>query len=81
MTLHGPRHLYPTAARQMLLSDGEQTEVGHWVERSGMPKLYDSIMSSVEVVAKNKITWAFQHERKYVNPVKFLIPLTRKILV
>ena len=78
MTLHGPRHLYPSAARQMLLSGGEQTELGHWVENSGMPRMYDSTMSSAEAVAKNKVIWAFQHGRKMCEPGEIPEPVDEK---
>ena len=80
MSLHGPRHLYPTAARQMTLSSGEQTEIGHWVENSNQPGSYDSVMSSVEMAAKNKIVWAFQHGRSLCSAGEIPEPLDEKYI-
>ena len=74
ITLHSPRHLYPTMSRQMLLSGGEQTDIGHWVKNSNMPDGYDAVCSSVEISAKNKIVWAFQNGRKLCAPGEIPVP-------
>ena len=80
-TLHSFRHLYPTMARQMILSNEEQTEIGHWTKPkclSSMPDHYDAISSSVEITAKNKIVWAFQHGRRICGPGEIPVPLEGK---
>ena len=41
-TLHSWRHLLPTAARQLRLSESDQVEIGHWTTGSAMPRRYDS---------------------------------------
>ena len=38
-TPHSWRHLYPTAGRQLDLSDTQLEEIGHWAKGSAMPRL------------------------------------------
>ena len=54
-TLHSWRHLLPTAARQLRLSETEQVEIGHWSVGSAMPRMYDSAACVTELTAKNAI--------------------------
>ena len=54
-TPHSWRHFYPTASRQMLMSNDLGCEIGHWVQGSRMPEKYDAIASSGELAAKNTI--------------------------
>ena len=58
-TLHSWRHLFPTAARQLRLSDTEQVEIGHWSVGSAMPRRYDSAACVTELTAKSAICSAF----------------------
>lgn len=51
-TLHSWRHLLPTAARQLRLSESEQFEIGHWRVGSAMPRKYDSAACVTEPTAK-----------------------------
>jgi hypothetical protein len=54
-TLHSWRHLLPTAARQLRLSDSDQVEIGHWTTGSAMPRRYDSAACVTELTAKAAI--------------------------
>ena len=54
-TLHSWRHLLPTAARQLRLSETEHVEIGHWSVGSAMPRMYDSAACVTELTAKNAI--------------------------
>ena len=55
-TMHSWRHLFPTAARQLRLSESEQIEIGHWATGSSMPRSYDSAACVTELIAKSAIT-------------------------
>jgi len=57
-TLHSWRHLLPTAARQLRLSDSDQVEIGHWTTGSAMPRRYDSAACVTELTAKAAILQA-----------------------
>ena len=57
-TMHSWRHLMPTAARQLRLTDSEQVEIGHWSVGSAMPRRYDAAACVTELTAKASITGA-----------------------
>ena len=67
---HGWRHVIITAGRQLKnpLTRDQQNEVGHWVENSAMPKVYDAVASSVELQAKARVIEAFQGGRRLLEP-------------
>ena len=67
---HGWRHVIITAGRQLKtpLTRYQQNEVGHWVENSSMPKVYDAVASSVELQAKARVIEAFQGGRRLLEP-------------
>ena len=58
-TLHSWRHLFPTTARQLRLSDTEQVEIGRWSVGPAMPRRYDSAACVTELTAKSAICSAF----------------------
>ena len=67
---HGWRHVIITAGRQLKrpLTRDQQNEVGHWVENSSMPKVYDAVASSVELQAKARVVEAFREGRRLLEP-------------
>ena len=69
-SLHSWRHVMITAGRQLPnpLSKDQQTEVGHWVTNSSMPRSYDAVASSVEMQAKKRVVDFFQDGREMLAP-------------
>ena len=54
-TLHGFRHIYITAMRQLEFPAGQINDSGHWRRDSEMPRVYDAAEATAELVAKNKV--------------------------
>ena len=67
-TPHSWRHLYPTAARQLGLSDTQLEEIGHWAHGSSMPRVYDSAACVSELLAKSKVVGAISKGWNVVEP-------------
>ena len=57
---HSWRHLFPTAGRQLQLSNETLKDMGHWAPNSGMPQRYDSAACVSELTGKATVRRAFQ---------------------
>ena len=57
---HSWRHLFPTAWRQLQLSNETLNDMGHWAPNSGMPQRYDSAACVSELTGKATVRRAFQ---------------------
>ena len=57
-TLHGFRHIYTTAMRQMSFATDAINDAGHWRVGSEMPRIYDASEATNELVAKDKVRCA-----------------------
>ena len=66
---HSWRHLFPTAGRQLRLSNETLNDMGHWVPNSGMPQRYDSAACVSELTGKATLRQAFQGGWSMVGPV------------
>ena len=54
-SLHGSRHVYVTAARQLKRPYHAQAMMGHWSATSLMPQRYDSTACSSELAEKEEV--------------------------
>ena len=57
-TLHGFRHIYTTAMRQLNFPADQIDDAGHWRRGSDMPRVYDAAEATSELVAKDKVRCA-----------------------
>ena len=65
---HSWRHLFPTAGRQLRLSNETLNDMGHWAPNSGMPQRYDSAACVSELTGKATVRRAFQGGWSMVGP-------------
>ena len=65
---HSWRHLFPTAGRQLRLSNETLNDMGHWAPNSGMPQRYDSAACVSELTGKASVRRAFQGGWSMVGP-------------
>ena len=65
---HSWRHLFPTAGRQLQLSNATLNDMGHWAPNSGMPQRYDSAACVSELTGKATVRQAFQGNWSMVGP-------------
>ena len=65
---HSWRHLFPTAGRQLRLSNETLNDMGHWAPNSGMPQRYDSAACVSELTGKATVRRAFQRGWSMVGP-------------
>ena len=73
-TLHSWRHFYPSAARQRRMTEEEQCAIGHWSKGSKMPEHYDSVVSTIEMAAKEAIIKFFRSGGDLVEAGRFPMP-------
>ena len=57
---HSWRHVYPTAGKQLLMSNEQVNAMGHWDTHSRMPLVYDSKACVTELVLKSQVMEALQ---------------------
>ena len=57
---HSWAHLFPTAGRQLRLSNETLNDMGHWAPNSVMPQRYDSAACVSELTGKATVRQAFQ---------------------
>ena len=62
------KHLFPTAERQLRLSNETLNDLGHWAPNSGMPQRYDSAACVSELTGKATVRRAFQGGWSMVGP-------------
>ena len=65
---HSWRHLFPTAERQLRLSNETLNDMGHWASNSGVPQRYDSAACVSELTGKATVRRAFQGGWSMVGP-------------
>ena len=65
---HSWRHLFPTAGRQLRLSNETLNDMGRWAPNSGMPQRYDSAPCVSELTRKATVRRAFQGGWFMVSP-------------
>jgi len=65
---HSWRHLFPTAGKQLDLTDGNIEAMARWTPGSGMPSLYDSRACVSELRQKTKVREALQKGWSVVDP-------------
>ena len=68
---HSWRHLFPTAGRQLQLSNATLNDMGHWAPNSGMPQRYDSAACVSELTGKATVRQAFQGNWSMVGRVAY----------
>ena len=73
---HSWRHLFPTAGRQLRLSNETLNDMGHWAPNSGMPQRYDSAACVSELTWKATVRRAFQGGWTMVGPGCVPLPVT-----
>ena len=74
---HSWRHLFPTAGRQLRLSNETLNDMGHWAPNSGMPQRYDSAACVSELTGKATVRRAFQGGWSMVGPGCVPLPVAR----
>ena len=57
-TLHGFRHIYTTAMRQLNFPTDQINDAGHWRQGSGMPRVYDAAEATAELTTKDRVRCA-----------------------
>ena len=75
-SLHGWKHLLPTASRQLRQSNDETNQLGHWAPSSAMPLRYDATACTTELFLKHQIASALRDGWKLVNSGE--VPMARQ---
>ena len=76
---HSWRHLYPTAGKQMGLTDGAVGEMGHWEAGSNMPRGYVSMACVSELLTKRAVCDAFSSGWDVTGPGCLPTPVPKTV--